>query len=280
MKMVEEIKRQSILNAPFIKSMMNTTYDMWKLGWDELNGGNISCILKEEEVMPYLDLNNVLRTIELDFPVPELSGKYFLVTGSGKYFRKIIEDPQDTLAVLRVATDGKNVELLWGLSDGGRPTSELPSHFMSHIERLKQDPEHRVIMHSHATNLIAMTFTHDLDEVSFTRTLWQMCTECLVVFPEGVGILPWMVPGTSEIGRATAEKMNEFRLAIWPHHGIFGAGKSIDEAFGLIETVEKAAKVYNLVSAHPGGAKQVITDEELRNLAVAFQVNPPEKYFK
>ncbi len=277
--MAEEIKHPSILNAPFVKDMMDTTSDMWKLGWDELNGGNISCLLTEEEVSPYLNVDHVLRTVALDFPVEELAGKYFLVTGSGKYFRNVIKSPQECLALLRVSKDGKHVEILWGLSDGGLPTSELPSHFMSHIERLKQDPEHRVILHTHTTNLIAMTFTHELNEVSFTRTLWQMCTECLVVFPEGVGILPWMVPGTSEIGRATADKMNEFRLVIWPHHGIFGAGKSIDEAFGLVETVEKAANVYNLVHAHTGGAKQMITDSELRDLAKRFNVNPPEKYF-
>lgn len=270
---------KSVLDAPYIKSMMQTTYDMWKLGWDELNGGNISCLLTEEEVTPYVSVKHVLRTIELDFPVTELSGKYFLVTGSGKYFRKIIENPEECLALLRISKNGKSVEVLWGLSDGGRPTSELPSHFMSHINRLKQDPTHRVIMHTHATNLIAMTFTHDLDEVTFTRTLWQMCTECLVVFPEGLGILPWMVPGTDAIGRETAKKMNDFRLVVWPHHGIFGAGKSIDEAFGLIETVEKAAKVYMLVNAHQGGVKQVIKDQELLDLAKAFNVDPPKRYF-
>lgn len=277
--MTQEITQQDVLEAPFMKEMMNTTYDMWKLGWDELNGGNISYLLKEEDVKSYLDLNQVKRTISLDFPVKELANQYFLVTGSGKFFRKIIENPEECLAVLRVTSDGESVELLWGLSDGGRPTSELASHFMSHIIRLKHDPNHRVIMHTHATNLIAMTFTHELDEVQFTRTLWQMCTECLVVFPEGVGILPWMVPGTSEIGKATAEKMNEFRLAIWPHHGIFGAGETIDQVFGLIETVEKAAKVYNLVNVHPDGAKQVITNQQLIDLAEAFHVNPPKKYF-
>lgn len=34
-----------------------------------------------------------------------------------------------------------------------------------------------------------------------------MCTECLVVFPEGIGVIPWIVPGTIEIGQASAEKM-------------------------------------------------------------------------
>jgi len=107
-----------------------------------------------------------------------------------------------------------------------------------------------------------------------------MCTECIVVFPEGIGILPWMVPGTSEIGEETAKKMDQFRLVVWPHHGIFGAGKSLAEAFGLIETVEKAAKVYTLVNSCQSGTKQVITDEQLLDLAKAFNVKPPQKYFK
>lgn len=33
--------------------------------------------------------------------------------------------------------------------------------------------------------------------------------------------------------------MKEFRLVIWAMHGIYGAGKTLDETFGLIETVEK-----------------------------------------
>ena len=87
-----------------------------------------------------------------------------------------------------------------------------------------------------------MNYVHELDEKKFTHTLWEMCTECIVVFPDGVGILPWMLCGTNEIGEATAEKMKEFRLVIWAMHGIYGAGKTLDETFGLIETVEKAAQ--------------------------------------
>lgn len=270
---IEEIK------VPFIKDMMKTTYDMWKRGWDELNGGNISVLLTEEEVTEYFKPEEVQRTIDLPSSVPELAGKYFLVTGSGKYFRLIIDRPEETLGLVRVGEDGNDVEVLWGLSDGGKPTSELPSHFLSHIERLKQDPFHKVVMHCHATNVVAMTFTHELDEVKFTRTLWQMCTECLVVFPEGVGLLPWMVPGTEDIGKETAKKMKEFRIVIWPHHGIFAAGKSLEEAFGLVETVEKAAEIYMLISSHQEGIKQVITDSELKELAKAFKVTPPDKYF-
>jgi len=277
--MHKKIMKRDILQSPFLRNILKTTYDMWNLGWDELNGGNISCLLTEEELAPYLDVSKIKRTFDLDFPVTPLVGKYFLVTGSGKYFRKMIEHPEECLGIVRVSEDAQSVELLWGLENDGKPTSELPSHFLSHIERLQLDKKHRVIMHTHATHLIAMTFTHPLDEIAFTRTLWKMCTECLVVFPEGVGILPWMVPGTSDIGESTARKMKEFRIVIWPHHGIFAAGESIDEAFGLIETVEKAAQVYNLASSHREGIQQEITDEQLLKLAEEFQVYPPKKYF-
>ena len=56
-------------------------------------------------------------------------------------------------------------------------------------------------MHCHATNLIALTYVLENNSDFFTRKLWEGSTECLVVFPDGVGILPWMVPGTDEIGR-------------------------------------------------------------------------------
>ena len=78
-----------------------------------------------------------------------------------------------------------------------------------------------------------------------------MCTECIVVFPDGVGVLPWMLCGTTEIGVATANKMKEFRLVVWAMHGIYGAGKTMDETFGLIETVEKAAQIYMLTAQLP-----------------------------
>ncbi|MCK8488036.1 rhamnulose-1-phosphate aldolase [Paenibacillus sp. MBLB2552] len=254
--------------------MAEITYHMWRMGWDERNGGNISYLLDEAEVAKYLGAASVTerRKLQLAFPVKELAGRYFIVTGSGKYFKNVISDPEANLGVLRVTEGGDQVEVLWGLRDGAVPTSELPAHFMSHIERLNVDPAHRIIIHCHATHTLAMTFVHELDEKKLTKTLWEMCTECLVVFPDGIGIVPWMVPGSPDIGRATAAKMREHRVVVWPQHGIFGTGTTMDEAFGLIETVEKAAQIYMLLGDRP--VLQKITDAQLRDLAVAFGVTP------
>lgn len=270
-------KKEGMLESFFVKEMVRTTSNMYRLGWDERNGGNISYLLKKEEVGKYLDLTQVKKIINIDFDCSELAGSYFIVTGSGKYFKNVEYAPEDSLGVIRIGKDGKTIELLWGFNDGGVPTSELPSHLMSHISRLSVDPLNRIVMHCHASHLLAMTYTHSLDEKNFTKKLWKMSTECVVVFPEGVGVIPWIVPGTNEIGEATAIKMKEYRLVVWPHHGIYGTGKDMDETFGLIETAEKAAQIYTLAQAQ-GGIKQTITDEQLIDLAKGFNVVPREGY--
>ena len=262
---------KKIINAPFIYEMRKTTANMYRLGWDERNGGNISCLLTENEVKEYLNVNKVIRTIPIGFKATELIGKYFLVTGTGKYFKNVDEDPETNLGIIRIAEDGETAELLWGYKDGGRFTSELPAHLMSHTARLKADPEHRIVMHTHPTNTVAMTHIHALDDKAFTRTIWGTCTECIVVFPEGIGVLPWMVCGNNEIGIATAEKMNDYRIVIWAQHGIYGAGRSFDETFGLIETVEKGAELYMKYAHLP--IVNYITDDDLRALAVRFDLN-------
>ena len=261
---------KNILTAPFVTEMRKTTANMYRLGWDERNGGNISYMLEEDEVAKYLNLNKVIRTIPTGFNAPTLKGKLFIVTGTGKYFKNVDDDPENNLGIIRIAEDGTTAELLWGYKDGGRFTSELPAHLMSHAARLEVDPQNRVVIHTHPTHTLAMNYVHTLDEKEFTHTLWEMCTECIVVFPDGIGVLPWMLCGTNSIGEATAAKMKEFRLVVWGMHGIYGAGKNMDETFGLIETVEKAAQIYMLTAHLP--RVNTIKDSEMQELAEFFGV--------
>ena len=234
---------KNILEAPFLREMCEATSNMYRLVWDERNGGNISYMLDEAEVAQYLDLNNVLREIPTGFEAKPLAGKLFLVTGTGKYFKNVQNDPETNLGIIRIKEDGVTAQLLWGYKDGGSFTSE---------------------------NLLAMNYVHELDEKKFTHSLWEMCTECIVVFPDGIGVLPWMLCGTNEIGAATAKKMEEFRLVVWSMHGIYGAGRTMDEAFGLIETVEKAAQIYMLTAHLP--RVNTIRDEDMVRLADHFGV--------
>ena len=267
---------KDILTAPFMADMIRTTTYMYEHGWDERNGGNISLMLDAREVGNYLDLHQSIREIPTGFEAPELSGKYFLVTGTGKYFKNVQYAPAVNLGLVRLKDDGRKAKLLWGFSDGGSFTSEFPAHMMSHAVRLRVDEKNRVVMHCHPANLLAMTYVHTLDEREFTRTLWQMSTECLIVFPEGVNVLPWMVCGTNEIGMATAKKMRSARLVVWGQHGIYGAGRTLDETFGLIETAEKAAEIYMKIAHLP--RLNTITDEQLHQLEKRFNVKAREGY--
>jgi len=261
----------------FVQDLIKATTDMWDKGWDERNGGNVSLRLTESDVFPYLNRMQDGREIQLTEPVPELADQYYLVTGTGKFFRNVQIDPEDSLGLIQIAPEGCSFFVRWGYSDGGSPTSELSSHLKSHGIRQKvSNGEDRVVMHCHATNLIALTYVLKLTSQTVTRALWEMSTECLVVFPDGVGVLPWVVPGTDLIGEATAETMGRHSLVLWPFHGVFGTGPTLDYAFGLIDTAEKAAEILVKVLSM-GGRRQSITTENLRDLAVRFGVKPMEE---
>ena len=96
------------------------------------------------------------------------------------------------------------------------------------------------------------------------------------VFPEGVEVLPWMLCGTNSIGEATAEKMQNARVVLWAMHGIYGAGKDLDETFGLVETVEKAAMIYMKIAHLP--KVNTIQDSEMKELAEYFGVDYRKDY--
>ena len=64
--------------------------------------------------------------------VPKLAKEYFIVTGSGKYFRNVIIKPEDSICIIELDEEKGNYRIVVGLVNGGRPTSELPTHLMNH----------------------------------------------------------------------------------------------------------------------------------------------------
>jgi rhamnulose-1-phosphate aldolase len=162
--------------------------------------------------------------------------------------------------------------MVWGMEQGGRPTSELPAHLMNHAVRMEATGgAARVIYHAHPANTVALTFVLPLTDRDFSRALWKSETECPIVFPRGLGVVPWMVPGGAEIALASCEKMREYDAVIWAHHGMFVAGRDFDEAFGLMHTVEKAAEIC-VLALSCGGIAQSIPDAGLLAVAEAFGV--------
>ena len=269
-----------VLDAEFVKGFIRMATDGWEQGWHERNGGNLSYRIKSEEVESVKEELSPKEWQPIGTSVPELAGEYFLVTGSGKYMRNISIKPEDTICLIELDEKGEQYRICWGLVNGGRPTSELPSHLMNHeVKKIVTDGRYRVIYHAHPANTIALTFVLPLNDEVFTRELWEMATECPVVFPDGIGVVPWMVPGGRDIAVATSKLMKEYDVAIWAHHGMFCAGEDFDLTFGLMHTVEKSAEILVKVRSMTSNKQQTITPENFRDLAVDFKVTLPEKFF-
>lgn len=220
-------------------------YECYLMGWHERNGGNMSCRLTESEARGasfLYDENAPWQKLEIT--VPGISGEYFLVTGSGKFFKNTVKAPEDCLGIIQISESGDAYRILWGLENGGRPTSELASHLLNHeVKKRVTDGRCRIMYHGHPENIIALSFVLPCDEKIFTQRLHEMMPECRLTFPEGVGVVREMEAGSIELGKATSEKMKDYNAVIWTHHGLFAAGETFDETFGLFHTVEKAASI-------------------------------------
>ncbi len=268
-----------VLDTEFAKGFFRVCVDGFYMNWHERNGGNLSYRMSDEEVALIAD--DMIRDgewMEIGATVPYLANEYFMVTGSGKFFRNVEIKPQANVCIIQVDDKGEKFQIVWGLTEGGRPTSELPSHLMNLEVCKKRNPNLRVVYHCHPTNVIALTFVLPLDEKVFTRELWEMATECPIVFPEGIGIVPWMVPGGLEIAKATTKIMETQDVAIWAHHGVFVCGTDFDVAFGLMHTVEKAAEVLVKVLSMSNFKRQTIEPENFRALNEPFGVQINETF--
>ena len=270
-----------MLDLSVMQRYIRMANDGWLQGWHERNGGNLTYRLTAEEVAqmrPFFD-ETPRPWVNMGVTGANLAGEYFLSTGSGKYFRNVILDPADSLCVVEINDRGDSYRIVWGLVNGGRPTSEFPSHFMNHSVRVAAtDGACRVIYHAHPANVIAMTYVLPLTDRDFSRALWKSATECPVVFPGGVGVVPWMVPGGPDIAMATCEKMKEYEAAGWAHHGLFVSGPDFDTTFGLMHTIEKSAQIWMLVTSSGSPVLQTIADDDLRAIARDFGVTLREDF--
>ena len=207
----------------FIKGFCRLCDDGIKQGWHERNGGNLTYRMTDDEVAEAKPFFKEPREwVKMGVRGENLAGQYFVSTGSGKYMRNVLEDPYANIGIVEINETGDAFRIVWGLANGARPTE--------------------------------MSFVVPLEDRVFTRILWQMMTECVVVFPTGVGVVPWMVPGGPAIAEASSELMQAYDAIVWAHHGLFAAGPDFDTTFGLAHTVEKAAEIYLAARAANGGS--------------------------
>jgi rhamnulose-1-phosphate aldolase len=256
------------------------TSDMARKGWAESNGGNVSLRLNEEYRSFFNDFQPKTEPLKLPITMPTIANERFLVSGTGRFLRNVEIAPEKNMGVIEIDNKGESYQLLWGFEPTGAPTSELPAHLMSHCSiKEKSNNKSFALIHTHPTNVIALTYAvANLDTKSLSRLLWESHAECMVVFPQGIEFLPWMMAGSIELGKATANALLSRDLAVWQFHGICGCGRNLDQAFGRIDVAEKAAEIcLRVMSA--GGAKQTLSEAQLRAIAANFNCQLDESLF-
>lgn len=242
---------------------------LWTKGWAERNGGNISVNLTDlmsdaEKSLPALG-----PAIPLQEAMTALSGHVFYVTGTGKRMRYVAQDPLANGALIRIAADGKSYDII--AEQLIAPTSELPSHLLMHNYLWSQGRHNKVVLHTHPTDLIGMTHCKKfLDSDVITRTLWGMIPESRIIVPKGIGIVPYEIPGTLELARATIKQLEKHDVVFWEKHGILAVGEDLIECFDAIDTLSKSAQIYMCARTIGGGEPVGMTEKQLDDLVSAF----------
>lgn len=257
-----------------IRALAQTSRDIWARGWAEAGAGNISVRVDKSVLEKGGTEAKAGQWVALHENAPELGGESLLMTASGSLFRVLADETHKGCGLIEIDQKGEKYRIVQGFEPKGRPSSEMPSHIAAHKSLKKRGHgQNRVVIHVHAPNLVAVHCALSLDTTALTKLLWGMHSECVALFPEGIEVAPWRLPGSPGLSEVTARGFSKRRLVVWPFHGVIAAGRDLDEAFGLIEVGEKAAELF-LLTCSLGGAAGHIGTEDLKAIATGFGVEP------
>jgi rhamnulose-1-phosphate aldolase len=246
---------------------------LWERGWAERNAGNLSCDVTGF-APPRLTADS--PTTPLGAAFPELSGRHVFVTAAGSRMRDVAREPELWCGVLRVSDDGAAYRVAWHGREGSAfvPTSELPSHLAIHAALRRRGAPPRAVVHTHPPELLALSLEPGADDQArFDRLLWSLHPETVVVVPAGVAVVPYVMPGTVEQGVAAGRAMETHDVALWLKHGAVAVGADFAAAFDLIDTVNKAARLY-LLCRSAGIVPEGLSGAQVEELRRAYGARP------
>jgi rhamnulose-1-phosphate aldolase len=217
----------------------------------------------------------VTEEIPLPVPAPNLVGKVIIVTGSGRRLRDIASDPAANLGAVRVLPGGASGILHTSprrLFDN--LTSEWNSHLGVHDDTVvRTGTNFHAVVHAQPPHLVYLSHVPAYqDEEHFNRQLLRWEPETIVNLPAGVGILPFMVPGSEELMAANVESLRSHRIVLWGKHGVMARSDiSVTRAVDRIEYAETAAR-YEYMDLAVGGRAEGLTVDQMRSVVNAFDV--------
>ncbi len=265
------------LNPPLkkaVRQIAEVGQFLWQKGWAEKNAGNLSY-----DVTGLLSGKKEKGSKSSYFQsdvIPEgVGGRSFLITGTGVRYRDIEREPEICLCLLRPSEDLKGYQVLWGgKGEGFKPTSELASHLQMQKALLGRGGKLKVVVHTHPNELIALTHLPETNnQKNLCRALWSMIPEAKLFVPQGVGLVPYALTGSTQLADQTIKVLEQgFKVVMWEKHGALAVGEDPYKAFDLVDAMNKAATLY-LLCKNTGVNPQGLTEAQVEEIAKTY----PEK---
>ncbi len=268
--------KTSIARNPLLKNIIKEISDvagyLWEKGWAERNAGNISVNISNADV-------NIFDT---DFEKPEklsrsyplLGNNFIIITGTGTRMRDVRNKPLENLFFLRISADGEYFSRfnITGKTSHIKPSSELPSHLAIQEMLCSLGRKEKVVVHTHPDDLISLTHIREFcDEERINNMLWSMQPETCVFVNDGVGFVPYLLTGSEKIAQATIKALEKHRVILWEKHGCMAIGETPDEAFDLLDIVNKSASIF-LTCKKAGYEAEGISKKDLDELRKVFNI--------
>jgi rhamnulose-1-phosphate aldolase len=271
---------ESILdNTPELKHLIEQVAEvagyLWQKGWAERNGGNIVINITEQlSAFPLLrgagGIKNPLSIpISIGTTLPHLKGCYFFCKGTNRRMRDLARWPMDNGSIIRITDDCAHYEII--ADKPVKPTSELPSHLSVHNYLIAKGSPYKASLHTHPIELVAMTHHRPfLEKDVLTKILWSMIPETRAFCPKGLGIVPYLLPSSVELGEATIKTIDEgYDVVMWEKHGVFAVDTDIMSAFDQVDVLNKAAQIY-MSARNMGFEPEGMSEGQMKELSDAF----------
>ena len=235
--------------------------------------GNISVCLRWP-VEPR-KLFPVASGMTLPQAVPELAGATSLVSGSGRRLREIIDEPTAHVACVVVNEGGQTTSVYTAENCRfERVTSEFNSHLAVHYDQMRASGTNfHALIHAQPLRLTYLSqVTAYQNETYLNRHLLRWQPETIINLPEGVGFIPFRVPGSPELMAANVEALRKHRVVIWAKHGAMARSDvSVKRAADRIEYAETAAK-YEYLNLAAGERGEGLSTDEIRAVCKVFDI--------
>jgi rhamnulose-1-phosphate aldolase len=243
---------------------------LWEKGWAEKNAGNISVNITD--LIQDKESASLFKCFLLEKSYPLLKDQFLLVTSTGSRMRDLFKNPEAFACIIKISENGEGYYMLSENNLDIKPTSELPTHLAIHEILIKSGSKHKSIVHTHPDELIALSHINEFkNEESLNNLIWSMHSEAIVVLPDGVGFIPYAIPGSEELAEKTFQAFNDHNVILWEKHGCIAIGNDVFDAFDYIDVIAKSAKIF-FTCKNAGYTPEGLSEKQLLELKSKFLV--------